>query len=324
MTLQLIGTDALADNAVSTDKSQPFGNIILNSSAAGTDVGDRILLDRTNANGQDAGDAINVEKEILDIEGINVASRKQLKLGAVILESGTTDTVDGDVLLLDSTASGVDEGEMILYNETFNPATFNIGGTLTAGHAIKVNSAASGFEFAAGGYELLETTTISSSTAAVEFDSMNTRGFKVYKLSVIQARPVSDDSKPMIRVAGADGTIDTGNIYNRAAKGITSTGSDIDNGQVAGSSSAFLVFGGSVNVGSEADESFSFEMYMMGADDSATFTTFHATGTSVGSDYCTCIVSGCNVFEAAISTKLQFSMNSGNIAAGLFKLYGVL
>ena len=141
MTLQLIGTDALADNAVSTDKSQPFGNIILNSSAAGTDVGDRILLDRTNANGQDAGDAINVEKEILDIEGINVASRKQLKLGAVILESGTTDTVDGDVLLLDSTASGVDEGEMILYNETFNPATFNIGGTLTAGHAIKVNSA---------------------------------------------------------------------------------------------------------------------------------------------------------------------------------------
>ena len=130
MALQLIGTDALADNAVSTDKSQPFGNIILNSSAAGTDVGDRILLDRTNANGQDAGDAINVEKEILDIEGINVASRKQLKLGAVILESGTTDTVDGDVLLLDSTASGVDEGEMILYNETFNPATFNTTGNI--------------------------------------------------------------------------------------------------------------------------------------------------------------------------------------------------
>ena len=159
MTLQLIGTDALADNAVSTDKSQPFGNIILNSSAAGTDVGDRILLDRTNANGQDAGDAINVEKEILDIEGINVASRKQLKLGAVILESGTTDTVDGDVLLLDSTASGVDEGEMILYNETFNPATFNIGGTFSAGQAIKVNSAGSGFEFGAGGNILQMVTT---------------------------------------------------------------------------------------------------------------------------------------------------------------------
>ena len=154
MTLQLIGTDALADNAVSTDKSQPFGNIILNSSAAGTDVGDRILLDRTNANGQDAGDAINVEKEILDIEGINVASRKQLKLGAVILESGTTDTVDGDVLLLDSTASGVDEGEMILYNETFNPSTFNIGGTLTAGNAIKVDSSGIGFEFGAAGVDI--------------------------------------------------------------------------------------------------------------------------------------------------------------------------
>ena len=170
---------------------------------------------------------------------------------------------------------------------------------------------------------LLATTTISSSTASVEFDNMDTRGYKVYKLSVIQARPVTDDVKPMIRVAGSDGTIDTGNIYNRAAKGITSTGSDIDNGQVAGSSSGFLVFGGSVNVGNEADESFSFEMYMMGADDSATFTTFHATGSSVGSDYCTCVVSGCNVFEATTSTKLQFSMNSGNIAAGIFKLYGI-
>ena len=130
MALQLIGTDALADNAVSTDKSQPFGNIILDSSAAGTDVGDRVLLDRTNANGQDAGDAINVEKEILDIVGFNVASRKQLKLGTIILESGTADTADGDILLLDSTASGVDEGEMILYNETFNPATFNTTGNI--------------------------------------------------------------------------------------------------------------------------------------------------------------------------------------------------
>ena len=138
MALQLIGTDALADEAVSTDKSQPFGNIILDSSAAGTDVGDRILLDRTNANGQDAGDAINVEKEILDIEGINVASRKQLKLGAVILESGTTDTVDGDVLLLDSTASGVDEGEMVLYNETFidKVGLFNINTLGSAGQVL--------------------------------------------------------------------------------------------------------------------------------------------------------------------------------------------
>ena len=151
MTIQKIGTDALEDNAVSTDKSQPFGNILLDSSAADTDVGDRILLDRTNANGQDAGDAINVEKEILDIDSINVASRKQLKLGAVLLESGTTDTVDGDVLLLDATASGVDEGEMLLYNETFNPSTFNIGGTLTAGQAILVDSSGIGFEFGSGG-----------------------------------------------------------------------------------------------------------------------------------------------------------------------------
>jgi len=190
MTLQLIGTDALADNAVSTDKSQPFGNIILNSSAAGTDVGDRILLDRTNANGQDAGDAINVEKEILDIEGINVASRKQLKLGAVILESGTTDTVDGDVLLLDSTASGVDEGEMILYNETFNPATFNIGGTFSAGQAIKVNSAGSGFEFGAGGKILqwvrnASLTNVNTNSAGTSYQSLGNCG---------TITPVSNDS----------------------------------------------------------------------------------------------------------------------------------
>ena len=208
MTLQLIGTDALADNAVSTDKSQPFGNIILNSSAAGTDVGDRILLDRTNANGQDAGDAINVEKEILDIEGINVASRKQLKLGAVILESGTTDTVDGDVLLLDSTASGVDEGEMILYNETLNPATFNIGGTFSAGQAIKVNSVGSGFEFGAGG-KVLQVVTV---TKTDTFSSTSTSHVDITDLS-LSITPSSTSSKIQIIAMLSCGATNTASCH---------------------------------------------------------------------------------------------------------------
>ena len=33
---------------------------------------------------------------------------------------------------------------------------------------------------------LLATTTISSSTASVEFDNMDTRGYKVYKLTLLQ------------------------------------------------------------------------------------------------------------------------------------------
>ena len=40
---------------------------------------------------------------------------------------------------------------MLLYNETFNPSTFNIGGTLTAGQAILVDSSGVGFEFGSGG-----------------------------------------------------------------------------------------------------------------------------------------------------------------------------
>jgi len=206
MALQLIGTDALADEAVSTDKSQPFGNIILDSSAAGTDVGDRILLDRTNANGQDAGDAINVEKEILDIEGINVASRKQLKLGAVILESGTTDTVDGDVLLLDSTASGVDEGEMVLYNETFidKVGLFNINTLGSAGQALKVDTAGIAFEFGsveAGGLVVQQITSAvakATFTSAIPDDTSTptvTEGTEIYSQAIT---PAADTNKIFI------------------------------------------------------------------------------------------------------------------------------
>lgn len=328
MTLQLIGTDALADNAVSTDKSQPFGNIILDSSAAGTDVGDKVLLDRTNANGQDAGDAINVEKEILDIVGFNVASRKQLKLGTIILESGTADTADGDILLLDSTASGVDEGEMILYNETFNPATFNIGGTLTAGHAIKVNSAGSGFEFAVGGVQtLIRTVDIQNGDTSVVFTGLNE--FALYKVEFIRMRHSTSAGALLQWQCGTDGsTFETGSKYGEAKNRILYNGNN-DAGTTATDGAADVDLGytasdweGNAN---HFYDGYCF-LYGYGAGDNLgqypriqySIVSSNATSNNVtftnGSGYAN---------SSATNTSAKFFLNTGNFTVGTMKLYGM-
>ena len=324
MTLQLIGTDALADNAVSTDKSQPFGNIILNSSAAGTDVGDRILLDRTNANGQDAGDAINVEKEILDIEGINVASRKQLKLGAVILESGTTDTVDGDVLLLDSTASGVDEGEMILYNETFNPATFNIGGTLTAGQAIKVDSSGGGFEFGSGGGLVFISGVTLSNVASTAFTGIDST-YETYIFMLNNVVPVSDGVQLYMRTSTDGGSsYDSGSSdYDYRSAAINNSGTFESTGSV---DSTFMGLNQGVSsIGSASGEGISLVVHLYQPSNSSLFTTMSYQGTAIYSEGSMRpqFGSGARMATADVDA-VQFLFSSGNLESGEINMYGVV
>tara|TARA_A100000171_G_scaffold13157_1_gene11090 strand:+ start:798 stop:1394 length:597 start_codon:yes stop_codon:yes gene_type:complete len=182
------------------------------------------------------------------------------------------------------------------------------------------NFAFSGTVTGAGTHTLLGTTTASSS-ANVTFTSSTFTGFDVYMIEGIIIQPATDNVKLRLRVAGADGSIDTGSIYNYAAKGLTSTGSDVDNGN--STQTQYLPYGDSVTTGNEADEGLSFRMWVYGVADSAVFTQFHTHGASVGSDYVVTMSSACNIFEANTTTKIQFDFSSGNIAAGKFKIYGV-
>ena len=296
------------------------GGILLNGTdGSSSNAGSFLVLDASAASTVDVNERIEYEQETIAEENIEKQTIVDFKTNFDAIE---LENEDG-FLLLDSSASGVDVEDRIVYDETFNPSTFNIGSTLTAGNAIKVDSSGIGFEFgAAGTHELLETTTITTNTGNVTFLDMNTRGFNAYMFEVECMRPQTDNTKPSLVVAGTDGTIDTGSIYNYCAKGHTSSASDIDNGN--NTATAYRIFGDSVQTGNETDEGCSFRMYMYNAADSVKFTQFHCQGISVGSNYCVAMTSACNVYEAShITTGVRFLFNSDNIAAGTFKLYGV-
>mgnify|MGYP001327423388 CR=1 FL=1 len=172
-----------------------------------------------------------------------------------------------------------------------------------------------------GAHTLLGTTTVSSAAADVTFTNSTFTGFDMYFFDVLNMQPSTDNQRPTLQVAGADGTIDTGAIYKFASKGFSSTTSDLDTGD--NSANQYRILGDSTQVGSEADEGCNFRMMMYNADSSSVFTQFFTMGASAGSDYVTTQIASCLIFEATTTTKVQFTFDSGNIAAGTFKVYGV-
>jgi len=308
-----------------------LGALLMDASADGVDVEGHILYNNnesaeffsnisTSQLSDDAVTAAKIADNTITADNINFALNED---NIILNATDGSSTDEGSFLLLDSSAASTDEGEKIIYDSIFNPATLNVNEAFAAGKALKVPSSGAGFELAtAGTHQLLETTIITTNTGNVTFLDMNTRGFNVYMFEVECMQPQTDNVKPSLVVAGADGAIDTGSIYNYCAKGHTSSASDIDNGN--NTAVAYRIFGDSVQTGNETDEGCSFRMYMYNAADSVKFTQFHCQGISVGSNYCVAMTSACNVYEAGhVTTAVRFLFNSDNIATGTFKLYGV-
>lgn len=297
-----IATTQIADNAVTTAK-------ILDDNVTSAKIPN------------DAVGSTEISANAVTRDELQSAAVNNISSDSIILNStnGTADA--GDFLVLDGTdGSSSNANHRILFDETFNPSTFNVSGTATAGNAIKVKTGG-GFEFGDAATHQLLVTSTASNDASITFDSMDSRGFKVYVFDIINMQPATNDQRPTLQVAGADGTIDTGAIYKFASKGHSSTGSDLDTAD--NSANQYRILGDSTSVGNEADEGCNFKMYMYNADSSTVFTQFFTQGASMGSDYITTMITSCAIFEANTTTKVQFTFASGNIASGTFKLYGV-
>ena len=126
-----IGTSQIADNAVTTAKildDNVTSAKIPNSAVGSTEI---------------ASDAVTGDK-------IGTDTVKTVNADSIMLNStnGTADA--GDFLVLDGTdGAGANANDRILFDETFNPSTFNIGSG-TSGQALLV-AANGGFEFGSGG-----------------------------------------------------------------------------------------------------------------------------------------------------------------------------
>ena len=118
----------IADGQVLTAKIENEGITsakILNSTVAAADLADGAVTDAK----------------------LSAAAKKSANIDSIMLNSTNGSADAGDFLVLDGTDnSSTNANDRILYDETFNPATFNIG-TGTAGQAITV-ATNGGLEFA--------------------------------------------------------------------------------------------------------------------------------------------------------------------------------
>ena len=127
-----IGTSQIADNAVTTAK-------ILDDNVTSAKIPN------------DAVGSTEIASSAITRDELQSAAVNNITSDSIILNStnGTADA--GDFLVLDGTdGSGSNANHRILFDETFNPSTFNVSGTATAGNAIKVASGG-GFEFGEAG-----------------------------------------------------------------------------------------------------------------------------------------------------------------------------
>lgn len=177
------------------------GGILLDGTdGLSSNAGSFLVLDASAASTVDVNERIEYEQETIAEENIE-STVKSLNFDAIKLENE-----DGTILL------DTDESNRIIYDEIFNPSTFNIGSTLTAGNAIKVDSSGSGFEFgSAGGLVKLFQ---GSASAASSFEINSTFINSTYDnyLMFIDATPVTDAQQLRMRFLHSD-SVHTGSDY---------------------------------------------------------------------------------------------------------------
>ena len=179
---------------------------------------------------------------------------------------------------------------------------------------------------ATGAMTLITSTTLSSAAANITFASGINSTYKEYVFKFIDIHPATDDSKLLVNFRDGSTAYDATKtttffraIHNEAGNDTElayRTAQDLQNG----TGTAHLTQG----LGTDGDQSASGEL-MLFAPSSTTFVKhFIATTNTYSADdynYTTFVAGYCNV-TAAIDG-VQFIMSSGNIDAGVIKMYGV-
>ena len=172
-----------------------------------------------------------------------------------------------------------------------------------------------------GGLVLLSHSTISSSTANVQFTSGIDSTYDAYKFILSGVRPVTDDTDMNVFFS-----VDAGSNYLTSNNVYAITGRD-----AAGNTGNAVSGGGNDirlsadNVGNATDESFNAELILYVPSN----TTFHKN-ISFRSSYFdndgsafSATGNGSNTGSVAAVTGIKFAFNSGNIAQGSFTMYGM-
>ena len=170
-----------------------------------------------------------------------------------------------------------------------------------------------------GTLEHIQTQTISSDVAQVDFTAIKEDKYDVHKLEIINAVSDTDDKDFSLRVS-VGGTFDTDADYHRALYSLTANGNEEES--YATTSSQMDI---TRNSGSATNEKTNARIYIYNAGNSAKYTFNTNQSTYINNDgYYKSTIGGGMYDQTGIVDGFRIFMDgSGDIASGVFKLYGM-
>jgi hypothetical protein len=172
---------------------------------------------------------------------------------------------------------------------------------------------------ASGSLELIETQTISSNTAAVDFTNIKGSQYDVHFLEAINIKNATDNQQFAIRMS-VGGTFDTDNDYQRAIFTISADG-NTDESRDSNINQIFFT----LNQGNATNEKGNGHAYFYNLHNSSkmSFVTLQTTTINVNGWYKQNFGGGVYDQTASVDGIRICMSNGSNIASGVFKLYGI-
>ena len=170
-----------------------------------------------------------------------------------------------------------------------------------------------------GQLELIETKSVTSNVAQVDFDALNTDKYNVHFLTANNMKNASDDQQFAFRFK-VGGSVVTANDYQRAIFSINGAGTTNESRDTATSANFFTLNQG--NATNEKGNGYAY-FYNLGDSTKYSFFTTHSTYIDNGGNYKTSF--GSFVYDIATTVDgISVIMSNGsNIADGEYSLYGI-
>jgi len=172
---------------------------------------------------------------------------------------------------------------------------------------------------ASGSLELIETQTISSNTAAVDFTNIKGSQYDVHFLEAINIKNATDNQQFSIRMS-VGGTFDTDNDYKRAIFTLSHDGGTDDSRDTNINQIFFTLNQG--NVGEERGHGYAY-FYNLHNSATVSLVNIFTTGVNVNGKVKTNYGGGTYDQTASVDGIRICMSNGSNIASGVFKLYGI-